>query len=145
MGGLRVEGEQVGPLDMCSLTLFCTGIFLWLPVRTEDRSGIVGKIIAFWLRIGSRVFERGGNDGFGGFLRLNSILEKNNKTGFRDRWDRSLQTERTAPLQYTLLHLPPKPTFARSLQHARHHTPCTNHTHIHRLCFPCPLGCFNDA
>ena len=26
MGGLRVEGEHVGPLDMCSLTLFCTGI-----------------------------------------------------------------------------------------------------------------------
>ena len=79
-------------------------IFLWLPDRTEDRSGLVGKIITFWQRIGSRVFERGGNDGFGGFLRLNSILEKNSKTSFRDRWDRSLQTERTGPLRYTLDH-----------------------------------------
>ena len=79
-------------------------IFLWLPDRTEDRSGLVGKIITFWQRIGSGVFERGGNDGFGGFLRLNSILEKNSKTSFRDRWDRSLQTERTGPLWYTLEH-----------------------------------------
>ena len=79
-------------------------IFLWLPDRTEDRSGLVGKIITFWQRIGSRVFECGGNDGFGGFLRLNSILEKNSKTSFRDRWDRSLQTERTGPLRYTLEH-----------------------------------------
>ena len=79
-------------------------IFLWLPDRTEDRSGLVGKIITFWQRIGSRVFERGGNDGFGGFLRLNSILEKNSKTSFRDQWDRSLQTERTGPLRYTLDH-----------------------------------------
>ena len=83
---------------------FVKTIFLWLPDRTEDRSGLVGKIITFWQTIGSRVFERGGNDGFGGFLRLNSILEKNSKTSFRDRWDRSLQTERTGPLRYTLEH-----------------------------------------
>ena len=83
---------------------FAYRIFLWLPDRTEDRSGLVGKIITCWQRIGSRVFERGGNDGFGGFLRLNSILEKNSKTSFRDRWDRSLQTGRTGPLRYTLEH-----------------------------------------
>ena len=87
-----------------SLLITTPVIFLWLPDRTEDRSGLVGKIITFWQRIGSRVFERGGNDGFGGFLRLNSILEKNSKTSFSDRWDRSLQTKRTGPLRYTLEH-----------------------------------------
>ena len=43
------------------------------------------KIITFWERIGSRVFEGGGNDGFGGFLRFTGILEKSSKTGFKDR------------------------------------------------------------
>ena len=39
MGGLRVEGEHVGPLDMCSVTLFCTGIFLWLPYANIFTTG----------------------------------------------------------------------------------------------------------
>ena len=79
-------------------------IFLWLPDRTGDRSDLVGKNITFWQRIWSRVSKRGGKDGFGGFLRLNSILEKNRKTSFRDRCGRSLQTEQTGPLRYTLQH-----------------------------------------
>ena len=32
------------------------------------------------------------------------ISQKHSETGFRDRWDRSLQTERTGPLRYTLEH-----------------------------------------
>ena len=56
----------------------------------EDWSGLVCKIITFWERIGSRDFEGGGNDGFGGFLRFNGILEKSSKTGFKDRSDRFL-------------------------------------------------------
>ena len=108
-------------------------IFLWLPDRTEDRSGLVEKIITFWQRIGSRVFECGGNDGFGGFLRLNSILEKNSKTSFRDRWDRSLQTERTGSLRYTLEHFVTlaSQTYlcARCSMHATTHHAQTTHTY----------------
>ena len=60
-------------------------IFLWLPDRTEDRSGLVGKIATCWAKIGSRVWKGGRNDGLDGFLRFNNILKKSSKTGFRDR------------------------------------------------------------
>ena len=79
-------------------------MFLWLPDGTEDRSGLVGKIITWWARTGSRVLKGGRNDGFSGFLRFNNISKKHSKTDFRDQADRSLQTERTGPLRYTLEH-----------------------------------------
>ena len=110
-------------------------IFLWLPDRTEDRSGLVCKIITFSERIGSRVCERGKNDALGVFLRFNGISEKNNKTGFKDRCDRSLFSaslhsisENFGTLRYTSLLYLPLPAHLCKL--ATTHDTQTPHTSI---------------
>ena len=65
------------PLDL--------NIFLWLPDRTEDWPGLLRKIINFWEMTRSRVVEGDTNNGFGGFVRFNNIVEKNHRTSFKDR------------------------------------------------------------
>ena len=116
------------------------GTFLWLPDRAEDQSGLVCKNITFWQRIGSRVFERGGNDGFGGFLRVNIILEKIIKTSFRDQYARSsfsasLHTtlEHFEALRYTSFPYLPFPA------HLRKHA-TTHHTQALHTSIDLPLG-----
>ena len=75
----RLSEDGIVPLAEVST------IFLWLPDRTEDRSGLVAKIATCWAKIGSRVWKGGRNDGLDGFSRFNNILKKSSKTGFRDR------------------------------------------------------------
>ena len=116
----------------CGGTELPSNIFLWLPPWMEDQSGLVCRIITFWEFIESRVFEGGGNDGFGGFLRFDGILKKGSKTNLKDRLDRSLFS---ASLQFTLEHfgalrytfLPYLPLSAHSCMHTTtHHTQTPN-------------------
>ena len=153
MGDVWVIGAGVGngAISVCPFTMECTlpypfgyqtgrrtGLVLWAKTSLSGKGlgqGFlnVADMMVLVVFLDSIVFQRKtvrpvSETGGTGLCKLN-------------------RPDHFGTLWSTLLHLPPKPTFARSLQHARHHTPCTltNHTHIHRLCFPCPLGCLNDA